>query len=168
MEIDDCGFNPRDDYNPSAHVAAIFIILAVGAAGFFVPWLLHVHPEVKPNSNLATFSNFLGTGIVISTAFIHMLYPAIKNLTNPCLGEIAETYPALALLITLFSLLVMHFIEFCVARKIGEMTDAEIDDQCDMYNRQTETTEVSNGKMKREQSTGSFKFQHAHEFENGD
>jgi hypothetical protein len=33
------------------------------------------------------FAKYLGSGVIIATAFIHLLSPAISELTSPCLGD---------------------------------------------------------------------------------
>jgi zinc transporter 1/2/3 len=71
------------------------------------------------------FANFFGAGVVIGTAFIHMVIPAIKNLTNECLGRIVTDYEPLPLLIVMGSIFLMHLIEFIASRKLGGHADLE-------------------------------------------
>jgi zinc transporter 1/2/3 len=52
-----------------------------------------------------------GTGILISTAFIHMLPPAVEMLSNPCLPDLFVLYENWPGTIFLFGFLFSHFIQ---------------------------------------------------------
>jgi len=42
-------------------------------------------------SQIDRFAKYLGSGVIIATAFIHLLPPAISELTSPCLGAAWNT-----------------------------------------------------------------------------
>ncbi|TFY50701.1 hypothetical protein EVG20_g11376 [Dentipellis fragilis] len=46
---------------------------------------------------LAVFAKYFGSGVIIATAFIHLLDPAIDELSSPCLGSGWTEYVCLAL-----------------------------------------------------------------------
>ncbi|KAG5186306.1 Zinc/iron permease [Tribonema minus] len=112
---DECASEELDSYSVSAHVGALFIVLACGGLGATLPAISHHVPRLRPQDDVLTFGNFFGAGVVLATALIHMIMPAIENLTNPCLGAAAEVYEALPLLIVLVSILAMQALEFVLA-----------------------------------------------------
>jgi len=60
------------------------------------------------------FAKFFGSGVIIATAFIHLLSPALSELTAPCLSPEWQLYPyALALaLLSIFGIFIVELIAF--------------------------------------------------------
>ncbi|KAI9142560.1 Zinc/iron permease [Paraphysoderma sedebokerense] len=53
-----------------------------------------------------------GSGVILATAFIHMLYPALEILSSPCLPAFfTEIYPAFAIVLALFAILLMQLVD---------------------------------------------------------
>lgn len=74
-------------------------------------------------------AKFFGSGVIVATAFIHLLQPANENLSNDCLGYPFDIYP-MAFGICLIVLMTMFFIELIAYRWIeskisGESIDKE-------------------------------------------
>eukprot|EP00611_Tribonema_gayanum_P019210 TRINITY_DN3273_c0_g1_i1.p1 TRINITY_DN3273_c0_g1~~TRINITY_DN3273_c0_g1_i1.p1 ORF type:complete len:388 (-),score=146.92 TRINITY_DN3273_c0_g1_i1:757-1920(-) len=113
-----CSADDLENYSVGEHVGGLFIILACGGLGALLPVLAYRFPRLKPYDDVVTFGNFFGAGVVLATAFIHMIPPAIANLSNPCLGPITEDYEPLALLITMAAIFLMQLLEFVLARKL--------------------------------------------------
>ncbi|KAG5186524.1 hypothetical protein JKP88DRAFT_195725 [Tribonema minus] len=107
-----CSADDLENYSVGDHVGGLFIILACGGLGALLPVLAYRFPRLKPYDDVVTFGNFFGAGVVLATAFIHMIPPAIANLSNPCLGPITEDYEPLALLITMAAIFLMQLLEF--------------------------------------------------------
>lgn len=134
---EECGstVGERRSYNLHWHIISIFIVFAASAAGILIPictklipplaispqiitygayWLqlyhlLHTYPK---SSGIITGKSF-GTGVIVATAFIHMLQPAFEKLASPCLGSIwNERYPSFAALFTMIAILSMHLVEY--------------------------------------------------------
>lgn len=95
-------------------VASVFIILVGSVFGALFPVLagrsswLHVHKAVFD------FAKYFGSGVIIATAFIHLLDPAIAELSSPCLAPAWQNYPyALALaLLSIFGIFILELIAF--------------------------------------------------------
>jgi len=69
--------------------------------------------SLRLSSKILTLGKQFGAGIILATAFIHMMPTAMSNLSSPCLGPVfSENYTAFGGLIILFSSLFMHWIEF--------------------------------------------------------
>lgn len=66
-----CGIQTRD-YNVPLRIGTLFVILATSAIGVFAPILLMKLPFASINGVVATVIKQFGTGIIISTAFVHV------------------------------------------------------------------------------------------------
>ncbi|CAG8552849.1 15353_t:CDS:2, partial [Acaulospora morrowiae] len=77
-------------YNFRFHLGALFIILATSSI---------------------VAKNF-GTGVILATAFIHMLPSAFESLTNPCLSPVWTNYNAWAGAIAMMAALFVFFLEY--------------------------------------------------------
>ncbi|KAI9280493.1 Zinc/iron permease [Sporodiniella umbellata] len=85
-----CDIEEIEDYNMGLRIGSIFIILATTAIGTYTPILLHrISPYQKGGARdwLLTVGKFFGTGVILATAFVHMLPEALENFESPCLSE---------------------------------------------------------------------------------
>ncbi|CAK4163339.1 unnamed protein product [Aphanomyces euteiches] len=106
----DCGAvaKTEDAYDTSMHIAAVFIIFGVSIAGSMFPVVsAHVACLHKSRSVVALLNAF-GFGVVLATACIHMIPPAIETLNNPCLNL---SYEGLAMVFVVLTVLLMQVIE---------------------------------------------------------
>ncbi|KAG0212361.1 high-affinity Zn(2+) transporter zrt1 [Mortierella sp. GBA30] len=113
--VDACGAETgnKEGYNMGLHIAAVFIILAASTAGVFMPVIASKVRALRISNRVLTLGKQFGTGVILATAFIHMLPTAMSNLSSPCLGEtFSENYTAFGGLFILLSSLFMHWIEF--------------------------------------------------------
>ncbi|KAI9030712.1 Zinc/iron permease, partial [Phycomyces nitens] len=94
-----CAAEPLEEYNLSMRVGSIFIILATSAVGIFAPIILF---RIRPfkaggfRDQVLTIGKFFGTGVILATAFIHMLPEALEHFSSPCLSEGWRSYHAFA------------------------------------------------------------------------
>ncbi|KAG6001892.1 hypothetical protein E4U21_003741 [Claviceps maximensis] len=81
-----CGV-PKRDYDVGLRVGLLFVIMATSALGVFAPIFLHnILP--KKFSLLFTILKQFGTGVIISTAFVHLFVHASLMFGNKCLGDL--------------------------------------------------------------------------------
>ncbi|KAG0327224.1 high-affinity Zn(2+) transporter zrt1 [Dissophora globulifera] len=100
-------------YRLDLHIAGVLIILAASTAGVFMPLIASRFHSLRLSPRTLTLGKQFGTGVILATAFIHMMPTAMSNLSSPCLGPIfSENYTAFGGLVILSSSLVMHWIEF--------------------------------------------------------
>jgi ZIP Zinc transporter len=66
---------------------------------------------------------YILAGVVISTAFVHMIPEAMAALNNPCLGSIGNAYAPFPLVIVMGTTFAMQLMEFFLTRKM--MASAE-------------------------------------------
>ncbi|XP_020575628.1 zinc transporter 4 [Phalaenopsis equestris] len=64
---------------------ALVSILAAGAAGVLIPILGRSIPLLRPENDLFFSVKSFAAGVILSTAFIHILPGAFARLTSPCL-----------------------------------------------------------------------------------
>ncbi|KAF2750363.1 Zip-domain-containing protein [Sporormia fimetaria CBS 119925] len=100
------------DYDMPLHVGALFIILFVSTTGCAFPMLVLKFPRLRiPASFLFTARHF-GTGVLLATAFVHLLPTAFISLLNPCLSPFWNTdYPAMPGAIALAAVFLLTVIE---------------------------------------------------------
>ncbi|KAK1781994.1 hypothetical protein QBC45DRAFT_17886 [Copromyces sp. CBS 386.78] len=75
------------DYNIRLRVGLLFAMLGTSSFGVFSPILLSNF--VSPNNVFITILRQFGTGVVISTAFIHLFTHAQLMFASECLGELS-------------------------------------------------------------------------------
>ncbi|KAG0148866.1 hypothetical protein CROQUDRAFT_669568 [Cronartium quercuum f. sp. fusiforme G11] len=74
-------------------VAAIFIILATSLFGTLFPILTRRSTLFVVPPGLYEFAKYFGSGVIIATAYIHLLAPASEALSSSCLTGIWTVYP---------------------------------------------------------------------------
>jgi zinc transporter 1/2/3 len=79
---------PDRDYNIPLRVGLLFVILVTSAAGVFLPILTTRFNIISQNNIIFVILKQFGTGIVISTAFVHLFTHADLMFGNSCLGEL--------------------------------------------------------------------------------
>ncbi|KAF8074904.1 ZIP-like iron-zinc transporter [Lyophyllum atratum] len=95
-------------------VASIFIILIGSSSGALFPVLARRSSWLHVPKFVFDFAKYFGSGVIIATAFIHLLSPALDALGSPCLAPPWREYPyALALcLLSIFSIFIVELIAF--------------------------------------------------------
>ncbi|OAX77085.1 hypothetical protein ACJ72_08620 [Emergomyces africanus] len=134
---DACATGNEYDGRIGLRVSALFVILVGSSLGALFP--VWARPGVlkggkKQRMNVAPWAFFVakyfGSGVIVATAFIHLLAPAHEALSNPCLtGPITE-YPWVEG-IMLMTIVLLFFIELMVMRfaRFGDTAIArEIED----------------------------------------
>ena len=138
----------RGSYNTSFHVAALVLILVLSTGGKSGPFPLSQDSPLTNSITACSFpiivrrfprfpiphhflflSRHFGTGVLIATAFVHLLPTAFVSLTDPCLPSFwNHGYPAMAGLIAMVSVMLVVGIEmFFATRGAGHMHGSEYD-----------------------------------------
>ncbi|KAF5355333.1 hypothetical protein D9758_006057 [Tetrapyrgos nigripes] len=125
-----CGSGGGSDTYFGLRVASIFIIGFGSTAGALFPVLAKRTKYLQVPKCIFDFAKFFGSGVIIATAFIHLLSPALEALESECLSPAWGDYPyALALcLLSIFSIFIVELIAFrwgtAKLAKIGAHHDA--------------------------------------------
>lgn len=101
-----------DEYNTPLHVGALLIILAVSGLACAVPMLASKFPILRIPEPFFFSVRHFGTGVLLATAFVHLLPTAFISLGNPCLSNFWTTdYPAMPGAIALVGIFFVSIIE---------------------------------------------------------
>ncbi|KAK9370910.1 Zinc/iron permease [Lipomyces kononenkoae] len=105
-----------NDYNGQlgVRISAIFVILFTSTLGALFP-VLSRQSRINVSEIFYFIAKFFGSGVIIATAFIHLLSPATQALGDPCLGGIWAVYPW-AIAIAMVSIFILFFIEVLTYR----------------------------------------------------
>lgn len=113
----DCGSGNDYDGRLGLRISSIFVILVGSFLGAVVPILLARSSRLKVPKTAFFVVKYFGSGVIIATAFIHLLAPANAALGSPCFPEnsaiAAYSWPEGIALMTVF---VMFFIELLASR----------------------------------------------------
>ncbi|KDR76838.1 hypothetical protein GALMADRAFT_225700 [Galerina marginata CBS 339.88] len=109
-----CGNGGGADTFKGLRIASVFIIALGSFMGALFPVLaarskwLHVPPAVFD------FAKYFGSGVIIATAFIHLLSPALDELSSPCLDPswLIYPYPLALCMLSIFSIFIVELIAF--------------------------------------------------------
>ncbi|PMB71092.1 Zinc-regulated transporter 2 [Beauveria bassiana] len=100
------------DYNLPLHVGALFIILFVSFTGCAFPLLAAKFPALRIPARFFFVVRHFGTGVLIATAFVHLLPTAFVSLNNPCLSSFwTQDYQAMPGAISLAAVFLVTVIE---------------------------------------------------------
>ncbi|PLB46568.1 Zip-domain-containing protein [Aspergillus steynii IBT 23096] len=111
---DSCASNnvKKSEYNTPLHVAALFIILSVSTLACVFPVLASWSPRMRIPASFLFFVSHFGTGVLIATAFVHLLPTAFQSLNDPCLSKFwTSDYPEMPGAIALGGIFLVTVIE---------------------------------------------------------
>lgn len=110
-----------NDYNGllGARISAVFVILVASSFGAFFPILSSRYSFIRMPAWTFFIAKYFGSGVIVATAFIHLLQPANEALSDECLGEAWQVYPyAFGIsLVTLFALFFFELVAFRIVDK---------------------------------------------------
>ncbi|KAF9934516.1 hypothetical protein FBU30_001657 [Linnemannia zychae] len=115
---------PREDYNLGFHIGGLFANMAASALGVLLPILFtYTNFNSKTTSkihNVIQTARTFGSGVILATAFIHMLPVAFLNLSDPSLPAIFQGdtgYTGWAGLIAMVSAMLLQLLEYSTTQK---------------------------------------------------
>lgn len=127
-DVDTC--DPGNEFNGEhmgARISAVFVVLITSAFGSFFPVLSSKYSFIRMPPICFFVAKFFGSGVIVATAFIHLLEPANDSLSNECLGYPFDVYP-FAFGICLIVLMLMFFLELIAYRWIeSKVSDKDVD-----------------------------------------
>ncbi|KAF2025290.1 Zinc/iron permease [Setomelanomma holmii] len=107
-------------YDFPLHVAAVFIVFFASIGGCGFPVVAKKVKWMKIPPKIFFFCKHFGTGVLIATAFVHLLPTAFASLNDPCLPDLfTDKYPAMPGVIMMGSLFILFVIEMWLNAKTG-------------------------------------------------
>lgn len=76
----------------SARIASVFVLLALSAAGSFFPIMATRFRALRMPLWVIFITKYFGSGVIVATAFIHLLGESQTSLSHECVGEIFQEY----------------------------------------------------------------------------
>ena len=110
-----CEIGNEFDGRLGLRIAALFIIWVTSSIGATFPVFAKRHEGLSVPDWVFFGCKFFGSGVIIATAFIHLLGPAEDALRNPCLTGPITDYGWVEGII-LMTIIVLFFIELMVMR----------------------------------------------------
>lgn len=109
--------NTGNDYNGriGVRISAVFVILVCSCFGAVFPILANRNTKVRIPGWVFFISKFFGSGVIVATAFIHLLSPAEDALRNPCLTGPITDYDWVSG-ISLMTIFALAFLELVAVR----------------------------------------------------
>ncbi|KAJ6586228.1 ZIP-like iron-zinc transporter [Mycena sp. CBHHK59/15] len=106
----ECGNLNNPDTYLGLRVASVFIILFCSTGGTLFPVLAKRSTWLHVPKFIFEFAKYFGSGVIIATAFIHLLSPGLDELSSDCLSPAWLEYPyALVLcLLSIFSIFILE------------------------------------------------------------
>ncbi|KAK7520287.1 ZIP zinc transporter-like protein [Phyllosticta citriasiana] len=128
-ERPECGSGIKGSYNTPLHVFALILILVLSVFACSFPIIVRRFPKLPVPHHFLFLSRHFGTGVLIATAFVHLLPTAYTSLTDPCLPPFwNKKYPPMAGLIAMVSVFVVVGIEmFFASRGAGHVHTGDYD-----------------------------------------
>ncbi|KAG5950754.1 hypothetical protein E4U53_004453 [Claviceps sorghi] len=117
----ECGGRQQGWYNTAAHVFALLLILALSTLACGIPLISRQATTGKRQRNIIFYSQHVGTGVLLATAFVHLLPMAFESLTDPCLPYFfSRGYTPLPGLVAMISAIMVVGVEsYLTARGAG-------------------------------------------------
>ncbi|KGO65726.1 Zinc/iron permease [Penicillium italicum] len=113
-----CGSKQRGAYNTPLHVMALFLILGLSTFACSFPVLARRFPRLPIPRRFLFISRHFGTGVLIATAFVHLLPTAFVSLTDPCLPRFwSQTFRAMPGFVAMISVFAVVVVEMFFAMK---------------------------------------------------
>ena len=101
-----------EDYNMPLHVLSLFVVLIVSVFACMFPLFAVKFPRLRIPSNFLFVVRHFGTGVLLATAFVHLLPTAFISLLDPCLSSFwTDDYPAMSGAIALAAVFFVAVIE---------------------------------------------------------
>ncbi|KAM5341339.1 hypothetical protein ACJ41O_014370 [Fusarium nematophilum] len=108
------------EYPMTLHVGGLFLVLTASCLGAGFPVAAKKLPFLKIPPKIFFACKHFGTGVLIATAFVHLLPTAFGSLMNPCLPDLfIENYPAMPGVIMMASMLALFCVELYLNAKTG-------------------------------------------------
>ncbi|KAI1341277.1 Zinc/iron permease [Xylariaceae sp. FL0016] len=108
------------EYDLPLHVIGLFLVLGASVFGAGFPVAAKKISWLKVPHKVFFACKHFGTGVLIATAFVHLLPTAFFSLSDPCLPDLfTEQYPPLPGVIMMGSLFCLFLIELWMNNKMG-------------------------------------------------
>ncbi len=113
--VPECTVSPSSTDYWGLRIASIFVIFVGSAIGALLPVFLARTSRMRVPKLCFFVAKYFGTGVILATAWMHLLSPASDNFRDECLANILPDYDW-AMAIGLMTVMVMFLLEIVVSR----------------------------------------------------
>ncbi|TLS29187.1 hypothetical protein PpBr36_00041 [Pyricularia pennisetigena] len=115
-----CGSKDRGHYDTALHVFALGLVLFLSTCSCAFPLVTNRSGGGRRQTKIVFICQHFGTGVLIATAFVHLLPTAFLSLTDPCLPHVfSKGYTAMAGLVAMTAALVVVSVESYLTTRGG-------------------------------------------------
>lgn len=131
----EAGETPYNHKYFGARISAIFVVLVISSAVTFFPVVATKMKSLRIPLYAYLFARYFGAGVIIATAFIHLLDPAYAEIgPNTCVGMTGgwaqfSWVPAIALTSAMSVFLMDFYAERYVEKKYGIAHGPSVNDE---------------------------------------
>ncbi|CAF4624036.1 unnamed protein product, partial [Rotaria sp. Silwood2] len=112
-------------YNLNLRIVSVFVLRVISFLGASIAVLPICIKRLHIPSIIINTGKFFGTGVILATAFIHILPVAMETLTDECLPQGWKDYEAYAGLFAMLAILAMQLIEFIAHHQLHRVSIQE-------------------------------------------
>ncbi|KAJ2848345.1 hypothetical protein IWW36_003355 [Coemansia brasiliensis] len=110
-----------EDWDEKMQVGGVFIILVVSFLGVMLPiGFKHIGRLQQAGQQVFVVAKFFGAGVILATAFVHMLGAAIETLGDDCLEDRMGGFDSWPALLAMLAVLAMHLMDYLMSRRIEQ------------------------------------------------
>jgi zinc transporter 1/2/3 len=113
--VPECEVSPASTDHWGLRIASVFVIFVGSAIGALLPVFLARTSRMRVPKLCFFIAKYFGTGVILATAWMHLLSPASDNLRDECLANILPDYDW-AMAIALMAVMIMFLLEIIVSR----------------------------------------------------
>ncbi|KAJ2890834.1 hypothetical protein GGI21_006036, partial [Coemansia aciculifera] len=125
----ECMASGVEDWDRGLQISGVFIILGVSALGAMLPVACKHVSWLNVSPWLLTLGKFFGAGVILATAFVHMLGGATETLKDDCLDGRMGDFDNWPGLLAMFAVLAMHLIEHVLTATYLGNSNANVSDR---------------------------------------
>ncbi|KAJ1989708.1 hypothetical protein EDC05_004506 [Coemansia umbellata] len=116
-----------DDWDKGLQIGAVFIILAVSLVGVLLPILCKHTKWLSISPRVINTGKFFGAGVILATAFIHMLGESMETLKDECLDAHMGDFDSWPGALAMMAVLAMHLLEHILSARFAKKKTEDID-----------------------------------------
>ncbi|ROT39492.1 Zinc/iron permease [Sodiomyces alkalinus F11] len=114
----ECGSGSRGSYDTGLHVGALILILTLSTVSCGIPLLSRGGSGGHLQKKIIFYCQHFGTGVLLATAFVHLLPTAFLSLTDPCLPYFfSKGFKPMAGLVAMIAALTVVALEMYLATR---------------------------------------------------
>lgn len=174
-EEDPCAAEEHDPkkYNMGLRIGSVFIVFGVSGLGIIGAIFISLNKTLSKKQSLLfviQFVKFFGIGVILATAWIHLLTPAYEAFSNPCLLARGKWERYGISYVGLFGMIATFFVQgfqFCALSRGDSKAKAKAKQakkDAESTNRHTETTALTN----QDDGECTIPHSHTHEHDSGE